>query len=44
MAVKKTPWSRVLPENLIGPQPNKKFTSFYGTQGFITTFTKARLL
>ena len=31
-------------EKLIGPQLNKKFPSFYGTHGFITTFTRARLL
>ena len=39
-----TPWSRVLPEKLTGPQPVKKFPAFYGTQSFITAFTRARQL
>jgi hypothetical protein len=26
-----TPWSRVLLEKLIVPQPEKKFSAFYGT-------------
>ena len=37
-----TPWSRVLLENLTGFQLVKKFSAFYGTQRFITTFTSAR--
>jgi hypothetical protein len=39
-----TLWSRVLPEELTGPQLVKKFPAFYGTQRFITTFTSARHL
>ena len=37
-----TPRSRVLVEKLTGSQLVKKFTIFYGTRGFITTFTCAR--
>jgi hypothetical protein len=44
MAVKLTPWSRVLPEKLTGPQLDKKFLAFYGNQRFIAALTKARLL
>ena len=36
-----TSWSRVLLEMLTGFQLVKKFTAFYGTQNFITTFTSA---
>jgi hypothetical protein len=39
-----SPWSRVLPEKLIGLQLVKKFPAFYGTLRFITTFTSARHL
>jgi hypothetical protein len=39
----RTPRNRLL-EKLIGPQPVKKFSSFYGTQRFITAFTRARNL
>jgi hypothetical protein len=39
-----TPWSRVLLEKLTGSQLVKKFPAFYGTWGFITTFTSARHL
>jgi len=35
-----TPWDRVL-EKLTGPQLNKKFPEFYGTQRVITAFTSA---
>ena len=38
------PWSRVLPEKLTRTQLVKKFSAFYGTQRFITTFTTARHL
>jgi hypothetical protein len=41
ITVKLTPWSRVLPEKLTGPQLDKKFPAFYENQGFITAFTKA---
>jgi hypothetical protein len=36
-----TPWSRVLLENLTGPQLVKKFATFYGTPRFIIAFTNA---
>jgi hypothetical protein len=36
-----TPWSVVLLEKLTGLQLVKKFTAFYGTRRFITTFTSA---
>jgi hypothetical protein len=36
-----TPWSRVLPEKLTCLKLLKKFPAFYGTQGFITAFTRA---
>ena len=39
-----TPCSRVLLEKLTGFQLVKKFTAFYGTQRFITSFTSARYL
>jgi hypothetical protein len=39
-----TPWSRVLPEKLKHPELPKKFPAFYGTQRFITAFTRARHL
>jgi len=32
-----TNWSRVLPEKLTGSQLVKKFSTFYGTQMFVTT-------
>jgi hypothetical protein len=41
---KLTPWSRVLPEKLTGPQLVKKFHAFYETRRFITAFTTARHL
>ena len=36
-----TPWTRVLLENLTGSQLVKKFSAFYWTWRFITTFTSA---
>jgi hypothetical protein len=30
----------VLLENLLSPQPDKKFATFYGNQNFITEFTR----
>ena len=36
-----TPWIRVLPEKLKRPKILKKFPAFYGTQRFITAFTRA---
>jgi N-acetyl-gamma-glutamylphosphate reductase len=39
-----TPWSRGLLEELTGSQLVKKFPAFYGTQRFITAFTRARHL
>jgi hypothetical protein len=39
-----TPWSKVLPEKLKRPELLKKFPAFYGTQRFITAFTRARHL
>jgi len=36
-----TPWSRVFLEKLTGPQLVKKFPAFYGTQRFLTVFTRA---
>jgi hypothetical protein len=39
-----TPWSRVLPEKLIGPQLVEKYPTFYGTQRFNADFTRARHL
>ena len=36
-----TPWGRVLLEKLTGPQLVKKFPAYYGTQRFITAFTRA---
>jgi hypothetical protein len=41
---KKTPWSRVLRENLTRPKLLKKFHAFYGTRRFITVYTRARRL
>jgi hypothetical protein len=38
------PRSRVLLEKLIGSQLVKKFPAFYGTQRFITAFTRAHAL
>ena len=37
-------WSRILLEKLTGSQLVKKFSAFYGTRRFITTFTSARHL
>jgi hypothetical protein len=37
----KTPWSRVHPEQLTGPQLSKTFPTFCGTRRFITVFTSA---
>ena len=39
-----TPWSRVLPQKLIGSQLVKKLPSFYRARRFITSFTSARHL
>ena len=39
-----TPCSKVLPENLICPQPLEKFPAFCGTRKFITVITTARHL
>jgi hypothetical protein len=39
-----TPWHRVLPEKLIVTLLVKKFSAFYGTQRFITVFTRAHHL
>ena len=36
-----TPWSRVLLKKLTGSQVVKKFPIFYGTQRFITAYTRA---
>ena len=40
----RTPWNKVLLENLIGSQLVNKFPAFYGTLRFITAFTSARHL
>ena len=37
-----TPLSRILPKKRKGPQLVKKFTACFGTQRFITAFTRAR--
>jgi hypothetical protein len=37
-------WGRAIPEKLTALQPVKNFSAFYGTRGFITTFTSARHL
>ena len=39
-----TPWSKVLLKKLIDSHLGKKFSAFYGTRKFITTFTSARHL
>jgi hypothetical protein len=39
-----TTWSRVLLEKLVVPELVKKFSIFYGTQWFITMFTRAHHL
>jgi hypothetical protein len=39
-----TAWNRILLEKLTIPQLVKKFPTFYGTQRFITAFTRARHL
>ena len=39
-----TPWCRVLPEQLTGLQPVKKFPAFHGTRRFITALTSVRQL
>ena len=36
-----TPWSTVLPKKLTDTQLVKKFSAFYGTRSFITSFTSA---
>jgi hypothetical protein len=36
-----TPWNWVLLEKLTGSQLVQKSPTFYGTQGFITAFTRA---
>jgi hypothetical protein len=41
---KLTPWSRGLLEKLTVSQLVKKFPAFYGTQRFITAFTRAHHL
>jgi len=40
---KLTPWSVSRLEKIIGAQIVKKFLAFYGTQRFITAFTRARI-
>jgi hypothetical protein len=44
IVIKLTPWTRVLLEKLTGPQLFTKFPAFYGTQRFITVFTRAHHL
>ena len=39
-----TPWIRVVPQKLTGPQLLNRFPAFYGTRSFITAFTTARHL
>ena len=39
-----TPWSRVLLEKLTGFHLVKRFSAFYGTRRFVTTFTSSRHL
>jgi len=40
-----TPWIRILPQKLTGPQlVKKKPPAFYGTRRFITALTSARYL
>ena len=39
-----TPWCRVLPEQLTGLQPDKKFPTFHGTRRFITALTSVHHL
>jgi hypothetical protein len=36
-----TPWSRILPEKLTGPQIVRKFPAFYETRNLITAFIRA---
>ena len=38
----RTPWSKVLPEDLTVPQPLKNLPAFYETRRFIAGFTTAR--
>jgi hypothetical protein len=40
MTILLTPWNRVLLEKPANTQPLKKFPAFYGTQRFITAFTR----
>jgi hypothetical protein len=40
----RTPWNRALSENQRGPRLVQKSPEFYGTQTFITAFTKARAI
>jgi hypothetical protein len=44
MTNKITPWRRVLPEKLTGPQLLEKFLALYGIQKFITAFKGAHHL
>jgi len=39
-----TPWRKVHPEKLAGPQLVKKFSTFYATQVFLTAFTNTQYL
>ena len=39
-----TPWSRVFPQKLTGPQLVRKFSAFYGTRRSISAVTRARHL
>jgi hypothetical protein len=38
-----TPWRRVLPERVTDPQLVKKFPVLYGTQWFISIYTKSHV-
>jgi len=42
ITTKLTPWSGSRLQKIIGAQRVKKFLTFYGTQRFITVFTRAR--
>jgi hypothetical protein len=41
LSLKVTAWSRVLLDKVVVAHLHKNFPAFYGTQGFITVFTKA---
>ena len=41
LAVRSSPWSRVPPEKLTGPQLLKEFPTIYGTRRFITSYRTA---